>query len=81
MKRRMGLPMVVVTAGFLAACSGEEELHSGPPCFEGQHQERKDGDENIRCKCVEDDAGAGSDGAGSDDGGAIDGAGTDANAE
>lgn len=76
MNCRPFLGLVIATAAWhLAACAGDEELHSGPPCLEGQHQECKGDDENIRCNCVEDDAGTGSDG--SDAGGLTDSNGTD----
>ena len=63
MKLTRGLPLVIVTIALVTACAGEEELHSAPPCFEGQHQECKGDDDSVRCACVEDDGGTGSDGS------------------
>jgi hypothetical protein len=69
MNCRTLLGLITATGAWhLTACSSEEELHSGSPCLENQHQECKGDDEKIRCTCVENDAGTGADGADTADG-------------
>ena len=65
MKRKLAC-LVLVTGG-LTACSGEEALHSSPPCPDGQHQECKGDDNSVLCECVGDTAEGGSGGADADD--------------
>ena len=60
--------MVVVVA-FLTACSGEEELHSSPPCPDGQHQECEGDEDSVRCECIDDVAEGGSGGSDASDAG------------
>ena len=60
---------MVAVAATLVACSGEEELHSEPPCPDGQHQECKADEDSVRCKCVDDATEGGSGGSDAGDAG------------
>jgi hypothetical protein len=53
---------LVAIAAALAACSGEEELHSGSPCPAGERQECKGDEDSVRCTCVGGTGDAGSEG-------------------
>jgi hypothetical protein len=60
---------MVLVAVALAACSGEEALHSSPPCPDGQHQECEGDEDSVRCECVADVAEGGSAGSDASDAG------------
>ena len=44
---------MIVVASAVIACSGEEALHSSPPCPDGQHQECESDEDSLRCECVD----------------------------
>jgi hypothetical protein len=60
---------LIAVAAALIACSGEEELHSSPPCADGQHQECESDENSLRCECVDDVTEGGSGGSDAGDAG------------
>jgi hypothetical protein len=60
-----GYLTLVAIAAALAACSDDEELHSGAPCPAGERQQCKGDEDSVRCTCVG-GPDAGSDGSNTD---------------